>query len=287
MSTALKISSGQYAAVFEHITPQIAATYLENNHSNRPIRQGMVKHLATEISLDKWKTNGDTIKFSIGGRLLDGQHRLLACIEANLPISAYVVRGLDETVFDTIDQGAKRNARDILSCAGEINCTTLGRVLTLLWKLDNDCLGGARVPNNRERIEALRANPAARDSVNYAISLNIQHIVTASTIAFLHFIGIQIDKQKTCAFLEAVSSGANLETGHPALMFREVALRERNATRSKQHRRDEMEAYGVKALQAYFDGRLFTRYLHYKSTEKFPQLMRPPEKTVDKAEPHA
>ncbi|WP_460985736.1 ParB N-terminal domain-containing protein, partial [Staphylococcus aureus] len=61
-----------------------------------------------------WKNAGDTIRFDKDGSLIDGQHRLLACVNTNLAQNFLIVYGLDSEVFDVIDNGKGRTNADVL-----------------------------------------------------------------------------------------------------------------------------------------------------------------------------
>lgn len=69
-------------AKVETITPDIAKTMLGENVNNRRISHDNVNMFAREMRNGEWRFNGEAIKFSKDGRLLDGQHRLLAVIAA-------------------------------------------------------------------------------------------------------------------------------------------------------------------------------------------------------------
>lgn len=75
-------------AKVETITPEIAKTMLGENVNNRRISRDNVNLFAREIRNGEWRFNGEAIKFGKDGRLLDGQHRLLAVIAA-LTIKAW------------------------------------------------------------------------------------------------------------------------------------------------------------------------------------------------------
>lgn len=54
---------------------------------------------------------GEPIKFAHNGRLLDGQQRLMALVDANVAVDFLVVRGLDETCdIPGRDRGLGRSA---------------------------------------------------------------------------------------------------------------------------------------------------------------------------------
>lgn len=95
------------------ITPIMASEYLERNVFNRNLKSIVVDSYARDMRNGKWALNGDTIRFDENGTLIDGQHRLAACIKAGVPFETFVVTGLPHSVFDTIDNGATRTGGDI------------------------------------------------------------------------------------------------------------------------------------------------------------------------------
>lgn len=97
------------------ITPQKASLLLKNNTRNRPVSEHRVNQYAQDMETGNWKLNGETIKLDTNGVILDGQHRLHACIKANKSFSTYILYNLNSDVFDTIDTGKNRNGADVLS----------------------------------------------------------------------------------------------------------------------------------------------------------------------------
>lgn len=102
----------------EIITPDMAKEYLKNNTKNRHISESKVNSYAQEMLNGRWKLNGESISFDKNGVLNDGQHRLRACIKANMPFRCVVVRGTDVDVMDTIDCGKGRSAGDVFIING-------------------------------------------------------------------------------------------------------------------------------------------------------------------------
>lgn len=108
----------------ETITPQEAERILKESakafadasggFKQRNIREATVNAYAEDIAAGRWKENGETIKFDTEGRLIDGQHRLSAVVKANVSCQFFVVRGLDNSVMDTIDYGMKRSIENAL-----------------------------------------------------------------------------------------------------------------------------------------------------------------------------
>ena len=98
------------------ITPQIASDILRSNKSNRKIRPYWVAELARQMSGGFWREDTtETIKISASGNLIDGQHRLMALISANVSLNFLVASELDQEIYAFIDQGFKRSAGDVLN----------------------------------------------------------------------------------------------------------------------------------------------------------------------------
>jgi hypothetical protein len=105
-------------AKFVTVTPEIAREWLEKNESNRSPRSATVREYEQSMRDGIWRVTGDTIKFDKNGRLIDGQHRLLACARSGKPFQTYVVSGLSTEAYLSVDSGVKRNLGDVLSYAG-------------------------------------------------------------------------------------------------------------------------------------------------------------------------
>ncbi len=118
------------STAIEAITPRIASSYLELNHSNRPLRQAHIKSLAFDMINGDWQLTHQGIAFDTTGRLIDGQHRLHAIIEAGVPIQILVTRGCSASSFSIIDRGANRRPSDILGWP-----TKITEVITLAIRI--------------------------------------------------------------------------------------------------------------------------------------------------------
>ena len=83
------------AVSIETITPCLAKEWLQKNLYNRKIRPRKVRQYAADMRAGKWRTTHQGIAFDKEGNLMDGQHRLLAICETNIPQTMMVTRGLD------------------------------------------------------------------------------------------------------------------------------------------------------------------------------------------------
>ena len=93
----------------EVLSPTDCASMLEKNEHNRPLRAVNVTYFAKQMENGKWELNGEPIIIARNGDIMDGQHRLWACIECGIPLTVYVVRGVDMDTFHTLDTGSKRS----------------------------------------------------------------------------------------------------------------------------------------------------------------------------------
>lgn len=105
-------------ATWEEITPARAAELLASNIDNRNLRRDAVAAYARDITEGRWMVSGETIKLDYTGRLIDGQHRLTAVLEAGATVTELVVSGLDPAVQRVIDVNIRRSAADQLRFLG-------------------------------------------------------------------------------------------------------------------------------------------------------------------------
>lgn len=100
----------------QYITPDQAQAYLsENACFQRAVRRYTVKQYAAAMQRGEWKLTHQGIAIDVNGKLIDGQHRLLAVIESGITVPMTVTTGVSATAFSVLDIGAKRDISDLLS----------------------------------------------------------------------------------------------------------------------------------------------------------------------------
>jgi hypothetical protein len=141
------------------------------NDGNRRVRKTRVPQYAADIANGRWQVNSNCIGFDVTGRMSNGQHRLLAVIQAGVAATFPVMTGLDASSFQTEDIGVQRNLGDVVpwmigkgtqpaSClAGMVNGPNLGR--KGWWALT--------------RQEQIKAADAARDAIEFAVGAFSTH----------------------------------------------------------------------------------------------------------------
>jgi predicted transcriptional regulator len=103
----------------EKITPVMASKYLENALQNRKIKKETVKQYSSDMKKGFWVLSPQPIVFDESGKLMDGQHRLLAVIDSKTPIDFIVARNVPKTAIFGIDMGTSRSASDLFAINGE------------------------------------------------------------------------------------------------------------------------------------------------------------------------
>lgn len=212
----------------ETITPALAAEYLKANTHNRPCSTARVADLAGAMKRGEWMDNGDAIRFSDDGVLLDGQGRLKACIAAGVSFNTLVVRDLPREAFKTMDLGKKRNLADMLAIDGEKNTTKLARALRFLMMYEAGSFNGAMyTPQQLE--ECLRRHPGLR---NWMAPNKQMYKVTghAAIVLAVCYLGSLTRPQAAEEFMRLLLDGAGLEKGSPVLTLRDRLQQDRAAT---------------------------------------------------------
>jgi hypothetical protein len=231
------------------VIPEEAATLLSHNDGNRRIAPPVVQRYKRDMINGHWQLNGQTIKIGNSGRLLDGQHRLAACVEAEVPFTAVLVRGLDDSVFDTFDLGAKRSLADVLIDRGEINTSTLAATLRQLWLLQKGLLQTRVVnPSVAEMLELLEAEPGIRRSVSLAN--RIRDISAPSLACALHYLFAERSPDRADEFIGRLADGVALEARSPILVLREKLIRDKS-TKKRSMADPEKAALFIKAWNAF------------------------------------
>lgn len=123
------------------IQPELAEALLHTQRRNRPRYKANFKRLRDAITAGEWKVTGETIIFDDEGHLIDGQHRLLACIASGKAIKTYVVYGaIDEQAQWVIDTGIARTPGDLIHLLGKSDCHHHAATLRWVYRLRNNMM---------------------------------------------------------------------------------------------------------------------------------------------------
>lgn len=218
------------------VNPAMAREWLKqvNPNFNRKLRADVVARYAHDMRTGRWQKNGESIVFDENGRLIDGQHRLNALIEADVVLELVVVRGVQPEAFATIDSSPGRSPGDVLSIKGESRPSLLSTTLSCLWRYEQtrNPFGG-RAPTRLELVELLERRPRLRDSVATAAAHSTRLFPT-SLVAFCHFVFAKSDRSdeaEATRFVALLATGEGLAASHPVLLLRQRLIESATSAR--------------------------------------------------------
>lgn len=207
------------------ITPAVAAVMLSKNPANRPIKKGHVEAMARDMANGRWQTNGDAIRLNGDGSLIDGQHRLTACVEAGVPFETVVISGLPSNVRATIDGGAKRTHGDRLAMIGIANANTVASITRLVAGIALNKGRDVRL-TTQEADAILNANLGILDSASVC---NGAFKGMGTILGSIHYIGHATGKGELAnAYLDVFRNGVPFYQGCAAHALRERIIRHAN-----------------------------------------------------------
>lgn len=251
------------------MTPTKARKMLENNEGNRKVRVRTVSKYARDMENGLWLESGEPMQVTPSGRLLNGQHRLHACIESGVSFKTILVT-VDENVFRVLDSGASRTIADGFRFAGETNAAQLASACGKVWRYENGVYWDENVkPSTQARFSILTRHPGIRDSANYTTGIARHSPVQPSTMSFVHYVTGFIDTRIRDAFCEAMTSGVGLAKNSPLLFLRErlYANKASKAKLSGIH----ADALTIKALNCFIEGRPMST-LRVGKSEELPYI---------------
>ena len=236
----------------ETITPERARELLKNNTRNRKVRESHVEYLANEMAQGRWVVSPAAIALSPDGVLVDGQHRLIAALQAGATIQQWVAYDVPMQVQDVIDGGAGRSVADQLHLSDDL-------------------------PNANVRVGAARAVVSvAVYYQNYKLSIHsvrfvlgqfgdqIEYVISAvrefrpgmktwliGTLAFA-----LAAEPGLAGFVKQVGSGVDLKKGDPAKTLRDWLTNAENQRLKSSYRRNAIECVLNAAYNAHHGAQL-------------------------------
>lgn len=254
------------------LSPALAEEMLRGNVTNRHLSEKAVNRYAKDMLAGNWKANGESIKISKDGRLLDGQHRLHAVAQSGCMIPMVIVRGVEESAVDTIDIGKKRSFGDWLGIQGEKNTTTLAAGLSLLEVYkehyrNNDFIHGHSGCGFIELEKILEANPQIRISAAKAKQLEAKRWFSPSVLCVAHYLFQQAAPHLVDDFFHGLSTGINLGEHSPILTLRNMSIRW--TSYHQKPKLYEMLAYLIHAWNAYVRGKT-AKNIRFNPGDPFP-----------------
>lgn len=216
-------------AMIETITPAKAQEYLRRNVQNRTFVERRIDLYAQMMAAGKWQLNGEAVQFDINGALLNGQHRLKACIKAGVSFTTYVIRGLAKEVMPTLDTGKARSAGNALAILGGKNtfAHAAGIVWILKYRREQMLYGNTTFPH-QEIVDFWEDNRLRLDESSTFAGRARNTLSLGMGVGF-HFLFAEFDSLMAARFFEDLGVGAELGKNDGVLLLRERLTQDKTA----------------------------------------------------------
>ena len=211
----------------------MAQNYLENmiDHQRKPSLSTVAKY-ATEMKAGRWIVS-NPISFDVDGKLIDGQHRLMAVIKAGVSITFLVIRGYETVAAQALDIGRSRLAVDIAHLQGYewMTQTHLSTVNTMF--LSPTTSATAPTISHHKKIELLITHKEAVIFALDSLHGKYRNACFASVLARAYY---SQNKQRIQEFARILSYGVDANrTDSAAIRLRDsYQERQRRSGRSSQ-----------------------------------------------------
>ena len=270
-----KLAADEYQDASHHVrssvvtlTAKEAQKLLAKNTHNRTVREELVYLYASEIQEGRWLFNGEAIKISRTGVILDGQHRLLALsiCDEGASITTLLVTGLADSAQSTMDQGVKRNASDILSLAGIENVDSqvaAGIKVFMIWEADllfSETKATRALTSSPAMLAWAQKNPNTVELIHYGVRFRNIPIRNGVLLAF--YAKAKLAHGDTVdAFMTALLDGTDLHAGSPVLALRNRLIK----IRANSVRLSDRDAIGI----------LINTFTHYRLNHRITRIQMP------------
>lgn len=191
----LTIAGVEVNALTEHdaitITPDEAKRLLEQDNRNfRKVSRGEVAKHINSMKEGKWRFNGDSIALDASGLVKDGQHRLIACMESQIPMKVFPIR-INSDI--NIDNKKKLLFDAILAGMGYHYSVSLSALIKIIYRYESgirNFYSNKEEIDNNTLIEFFKKNLDIVDSLNltmpYFKKCGVPHTVLASFYHLAH-----------------------------------------------------------------------------------------------------
>lgn len=211
------------------ITPEYAEKLLGRNTHNRKVSPTNLARVKHALLRGEWKLNGEAIKIAADGRILDGQHRLLASVETGLSFETLVISGLDSETQNTMDTGKSRTLPDVLGLAGYGSASSLAATIAGVIRLQRH---GARISLHAssaypvsvtEAMARLQSEPSLEDLARETKKFG-RIGLPGRVASVLYYYFSTIDATDADYFFEKLFAGDSLDRGNPILTLRNALI---------------------------------------------------------------
>lgn len=261
------------------VGPDMAEAMLERNSDdewhNRPgSEKGILRY--SRAMQRGWKLTGEPIIFSKSGRLLNGQHRLMASARSGVTFETLVVFGIDDDAFKFMDIGVSRTAGHIFAIEDIPNYNIAAAIARLLfgYMASSAWEGRSAEVENDTVLSFYYEHPRIQDSIVAARKLYQDRLMPYRWAGLCHYVCAAKNRGEADQFFEQVATGIGFSNKNsPAYKLRAKLLA---SARSSSEKLNEVTigAYTIKAWNAHRSGaamRSFIWRTAQTTNEPFPR----------------
>lgn len=254
------------------ITAELARRWLKLNlENNRQLNQERVNSYSRDMKAGKWRENGDPVRFSEDGSLIDGQHRLHASVQCGVGFWSQVAYGIKKEAFITIDRNQPRSRGQVLRLdSGLADQNAVAATLAWLYRFKDGIMMARSQATDSEIAQLLLEHPGVKESI--AAARKVLHQFKAgsvSLVAVCHYLFMRQDETLAELFFDSLAKGVGLREVDPVYQLRKRLISSAAAGR-------KIEAHSTIAL--YFKTWLAEREqrtlnkLEWQASDNFPNI---------------
>lgn len=213
------------------ITPQMAHEWLKAdmehpNRHNRTLKETTVHAYARDMQGNNWLISDSAICFDTEGVLINGQHRLHACVLADAPFQTVVMRGMARDSQEVMDQGTIRRPADILGLRGHTSTPILSSAARALLNIKDPAYFRSARITSKELTAVVERHPKLQESLAFVNTGAKVRSIPISLAVAIHYIGTHLlnKPDDADAFVKVFKTGVPTYVGDPVHKLRERLL---------------------------------------------------------------
>lgn len=250
------------------VTPDQAREWLAKPAKNRRISQRRVGLYASVMKRGDWMLTNQGIAIDEFGMLIDGQHRLNAIVEADVPVELLVIRAAPNRSQLVPDQGLKRQPHDQVGLREGWEVTPMHIAVAKCIVMSIGGPGSSVRKDTTVDIQLMdRFYVRHHKAIEFAVAqfnfrATIKGVTIAPVIAPVARAHYTEDSNKLVRFCEVVATGmADHKNDAPAVVLRNWLIAGRDKALSARSGKDRFAIYKKTelALKAFIDGESIQR----------------------------